>query len=366
MTGQPMGQISLSQGFFQMNTLPVGIIIYMTIMIVMNRNYEPEITRRFKAPVFMLFVLLISDNIDYYLYSTHDTSLLHVLTVVTGYSLRIVIMVAMARIAARNDHVKHKKLYAIPAAVCVCLCISALFTHLIFWYGEDGSIQRGPLAFTPHITALFYAVIFGYKGIDAIKKEKKEEGLIIMVGCVLTCACTAIEMIFSFRGALIGAMSLIIVFYYLHIHMECFKVDSLTGAYNRISFRADVDRYDGHIKGLIMIDLNDLKKLNDVQGHDEGDRALKTLAYKTGKCIPQGCYLYRIGGDEFAVLCTDSVLASMKELKRSIKTAMESTKYTWAVGCAEFTSKDAEFSSVYRRADKDMYNDKTLMKGGAP
>lgn len=355
------------QGFFQLNTLPVGIIIYMIIMVSVNRNYEPEITKRFKIPIFMLLALIIDDNVDYYLFETGSISIVHVVTALVGYNLRINILVAMMFIILRNDCDRRKYLLIIPATICLILSSLALFTDMVFWYDPvDGHICRGPLAYVPHMTSVIYMAVLVYEGWKCIRKEKVEEGLIIVIGCILNAISIAVEMLFALRGILMGTIALIIVFYYLYIHTQYFKTDILTGALNRISFRADGDRYKGRIRGLMMIDLNNLKMINDTCGHEEGDTALKTLAYRVGRCLPQGCYLYRTGGDEFAVMCTLASEPDLPEIKRSIKREMENTKYRWAVGYAEFLEPEEEFSKVLRRADAEMYKDKTAMKGGTP
>lgn len=90
------------------------------------------------------------------------------------------------------------------------------------------------------------------------------------------------------------------------------RTDSLTGLLNRRGFRERLeiekvrsDRY-GHRFMLVYLDLDDLKKINDLQGHHEGDRALVSLA----EVIKRNCrftdFAGRLGGDEFAIVFSET------------------------------------------------------------
>ena len=361
-----MTQDSILQGFVQLNALPIELVIYMIAMIILNRKYEPEITKKIRFPVVLLLLLILDDNVDYYFYQINETSIKHIIIAFIGYNLRINTMLSMIFVVLRNNHNKYKNYLVIPAAICLVLTSTALFTHWVIWYDIDGTKHHGILGYVPHIVSAFYTFYLVIMCIRTMKKEKFEEGLVILLACILISIGTLTESIFHVRGVLMGAISLIIVLYYLYVHNEYFKIDTLTGVYNRLSFRADTDLYKGQISGLFMIDLNDLKTLNDKYGHDEGDRALKTLAYNVNKILPPKCYLYRTGGDEFTILCTIKAPdLNYDELKKIIKKEAENTTYSWAVGYAKFNNPDEEFNLVYKRADKNMYEDKTLMKGGS-
>lgn len=87
------------------------------------------------------------------------------------------------------------------------------------------------------------------------------------------------------------------------------RTDSLTGLLNRRGFlekleleKARSDRYD-HQFLVAYLDLDGLKEINDTQGHQEGDRALISLAARVKKsCRQSGDFAARLGGDEFVVV----------------------------------------------------------------
>ena len=158
----------------------------------------------------------------------------------------------------------------------------------------------------------------------------------------------------------------------MEIKAELFR-DALTGVKNKSAYRNTESKTDALIKenicedfSIFVFDLNDLKKINDNLGHDEGDkyiRAGSSFICNTFKHSP----VFRIGGDEFAAILTGSDFDIREELKNSIKEQVESNKRNGgvviAVGSADYASgHDTCLLDVFKRADKEMYEDKHRLK----
>lgn len=124
--------------------------------------------------------------------------------------------------------------------------------------------------------------------------------------------------------------------------------------------------------GIVMVDLNNLKAINDTLGHDKGD------AYLVGAC-QQVCRVYahspvyRIGGDEFLVILEGSDYGARDERYRELTEKFMASRadadrplwecYSAAGGMAVFEAgRDASVEDVFRRADVAMYADKQAMK----
>jgi diguanylate cyclase (GGDEF)-like protein len=351
------------QEFWQLNMIPVGVVLFMFVFVFSNKTYEPELTKRLLIPIVGLLIVIIDDNIDYHLIMIHDSSIFHRYIAVVGYNMRIIILLSLIFLVLRNKEWKYKPLLTIPGSVCIVLTSLALFTDKVFYYDYNtGVIVRGPLAFTPHITLGIYVLGLFVYGCYRARTHYAEEGNIIVLGCLINCLATFVECKYSLRGILMGTIALIVVFYYLYIHVEAFKLDPLTGCFNRMTMKADSKRYANKLKGLFVLDLNNLKEINDTQGHQEGDKAIKTLVKEVSKCLPANCYLYRTGGDEFVIFVMDSVTKDLKDIYTDIVASMKNTKYTWAVGYASFTFCDNVFESVLKTADDLMYDQKFRFK----
>ena len=150
-------------------------------------------------------------------------------------------------------------------------------------------------------------------------------------------------------------------------------VDSLTNVKNKLAYDDTVEYINKKIRNgtaefaVIMCDLNYLKHINDNLGHIAGDEAIRKTALILCKAFPLST-VFRIGGDEFAVLPTGLDYARIDEKLDALMTMIESQRnisdnylerISLAFGCAVFErGKDTTYQEVFERADKIMYEEK--------
>ena len=150
-------------------------------------------------------------------------------------------------------------------------------------------------------------------------------------------------------------------------------VDSLTNVKNKLAYDDTVEYINEKIRNgtaefaVIMCDLNYLKHINDNLGHIAGDEAIQKTASILCKAFPLST-VFRIGGDEFAVLPTGLDYARIDEKLDALKAMLESQRnmsdnylerISLAFGCAVFErGKDTSYQEVFERADKIMYEEK--------
>src|SRR4051812_33233694 len=101
--------------------------------------------------------------------------------------------------------------------------------------------------------------------------------------------------------------------------------DSLTGVSNRRAFDAALERAARTREpyALILIDLDDFKRINDEQGHPAGDEVLRTVAAAAAGIARRGDCVARIGGDEFAVLAPGAGASGILRLLRDLREAIQ-------------------------------------------
>lgn len=150
-------------------------------------------------------------------------------------------------------------------------------------------------------------------------------------------------------------------------------VDSLTNVKNKLAYDDTVEYINEKIRNgtaefaVIMCDLNYLKHINDNLGHMAGDEAIQKTASILCKAFPLST-VFRIGGDEFAVIPTGLDYSRIDEKLDALKTMLESQRtisdnylerISLAFGCAVFErGKDTSYQEVFERADKIMYEEK--------
>lgn len=153
--------------------------------------------------------------------------------------------------------------------------------------------------------------------------------------------------------------------------------DELTGIKNKNAFVECSQAIDKRIQsidkeldfGIIMCDVNDLKRINDTRGHYYGDEILQRASHMICD-IFQNSQVYRIGGDEFVVVLAGEDLQIREELlenlrRESYANGRSRSGPVVASGIAVFEpATDARFSDVLKRADRQMYENKRLLKFG--
>ncbi len=149
------------------------------------------------------------------------------------------------------------------------------------------------------------------------------------------------------------------------------NMDALTGVKNRHAYLMAEERLNGQIAedpdikfAITVLDLNDLKKVNDLEGHNAGDQYIREacrMICNTFKHSP----VFRIGGDEFAVIsqgsdyeCIEELTGQMAENNRK---ALENGGIVIACGMAKRAGEDS-VAPVFERADENMYENKTSLK----
>lgn len=342
----------------QLNFLAVVATLFMGFFLIVNKKYEPALTSFFQPMFYFLIILICVDNIDYKMLDEHLASSAHTLFAVAGYNMRILILLRLVTIMDYNVTGRIHKWLSLPMIINFGILLLSFQTHLVFWYDAAGNTHRGMFGYSTHVTMICYMVYAAYLAYISYEKGSRTESMIIVIEGALGIIGTLVELACSVRGILAGVIALDMVFYYLHLHICKFYRDPLTGALNRASFYADLKQYAGRITAIYSIDLNGLKETNDTNGHEAGDRLLKTATVSLSDCLVPGCYLYRTGGDEFVILCISASRHQIQRLTARLFDAQGSS-CDFAFGMHEFI-KDSQ--TTFKLADDAMYANKRNMK----
>ena len=149
------------------------------------------------------------------------------------------------------------------------------------------------------------------------------------------------------------------------------NIDALTGVKNKHAYlmtEAQMDRQIAEHRqppfALVIFDVNDLKKINDTSGHQAGDQYIRQACE-----IICGIFahspVFRVGGDEFAVIAQGKDYACIEELLQKVSDRNSSSSRTGGIviacGMARF-EHDECVATVFDRADRNMYENKSSLK----
>ncbi len=154
---------------------------------------------------------------------------------------------------------------------------------------------------------------------------------------------------------------------------KLYRLDQLTGLWNRFRIKEfiayELERYKRDLKhfGLLMIDIDDFKKINDSYGHSFGDRVLVTLTNEIGKKIRSSDLFGRWGGEEFLIVSPNRDRASALDFAEKIRHLVEQLEFengkkiTVSIGATLNRSDDSELLLV-DRVDEALYKSKSENK----
>ena len=166
--------------------------------------------------------------------------------------------------------------------------------------------------------------------------------------------------------------------YFEHFHGLAYT-DELTRLNNKTAYGERIEMLNEEMRmgrarfAVVVVDINDLKKINDSYGHDRGDILIQGVSGVLKNVFGQSS-CYRIGGDEFAIIITTHEVGDIQKLIDAFEAGMSEfaetneeifgIKVSAAIGYSPYIrSSDNEYSQVFRRADTAMYGNKHEKKG---
>jgi diguanylate cyclase (GGDEF)-like protein len=155
------------------------------------------------------------------------------------------------------------------------------------------------------------------------------------------------------------------------------QTDSLTGLYNIRMFNEvwqrehDACERNGGIYALLMIDMDKLKEINDVFGHEAGNSAITLVAQSLQRSIRNTDHAARFGGDDFAVLLPGAspevAEAVIKRVRHNVyKTTLDlrsrMIRCSVSIGVVNYPKDSKDMRELRSLADDNMYRDKELRR----
>lgn len=201
--------------------------------------------------------------------------------------------------------------------------------------------------------------------------------IILGIGIIIDIAC---YYIFSSSSSVIFAL-LAFIAYTLVVFVTSIlettrkaQLDSPTGLLNKSRWNELMQNVhlDEDVIGMVMIDLNDLKIVNDLYGHEVGDQMIYDFSKILKESFPPSCAICRWGGDEFVIMTENKDTEKLEQYIENLDNAV--IKYnsdltrrylSFAVGyCISTDYPEADHTELLKIADSKMYSHKNKIKKG--
>lgn len=263
----------------------------------------------------------------------------------------------------------------IPLAVLAVILTISLFNGCVFYYDSDMNYHRGPILYIPLIITYGYIIAC----IKYFGKIARENGTLTTVFVFFfPVLCGVIQIVVYEAPVLTLGITAATLLIYINAMLKLVSVDSLTRISTRYEFMKYLEKRMDTLKKnetlyLLFIDIDEFKQINDIFGHNEGDRALKIVAGVLEEvCNTTSGFCGRIGGDEFAIVQTIYKSEKIDFVYNYIHSYLDKTlknielKYSLklSIGYAEYTDEIGSIDELVSLADQEMYNVKKSKQVG--
>ena len=356
------------------------LLLLLLIILYIKRDIYNFSGKLFKYMIVLNILLSMFEGFTY-LFNEVDSSIARLI----HYSLNFIVFLLTPLIGSlwaiyldfkifkSRDHIKKNFYYLHPFSLGVVLLAVNFFVPVLFSISEDNVYSREPFIMVNAVALyvlLIYVAYFALKNRNNVDKKIFYGSLLFLgfpaLGGVLQMAFYGVSTMFSMFALGIFAT-------YITLETMGTSRDSLTGLFTRVKANEYINEliYKQSNFGVLMIDLDDFKYLNDNHGHNEGDKLLVGFGEILTKLFDKDAIVSRFGGDEFLIIKKNFVLDDFDFYKKEIYSELlNETKHNklyknfkFSIGCSIYENgyiKSGE--ELIIEADNKMYLNKSENK----
>lgn len=272
------------------------------------------------------------------------------------------------------ERLKKRWFYFQPMIINTIFIIINLFTPFIFSVDKNNVYTREPFMWLIVVLNTIILIYMWYLAYTNKERINREIILAMLIFVLIPSIAAVIQVLVYGAFILWPIMSVTIVVAYIFLETISTSKDYLTGLLCRHRVDDYIDYYINTRKnfGLIIIDLDDFKSINDQYGHIHGDKALKIFSKVLSYVFRNAKLIGRYAGDEFIIVTdvideNDIKLYSVelnKQLNKELIITNVPYKIRFSIGYHNWNSDDnLDYETLINLTDKNMYKNKELNKG---
>lgn len=349
---------------YEINAIGIIIDIFLIALCCLNTTIDKNRRNGIFICAVLLFIVSTLANIKSYIMNNNIYNTSIILTLIQSICFMITPMLpCLLLVNYTNVKIGYKISFLVPIIVNFILCIATNFTPILFGFTNELLYIRGTLYILPIIIACITLMFSLHHLATKANYLLLSDNIFLIVILSTSALCFLFEKIFDFSYFFYNVSSVCILVYFAAINgFECRK-DVLTKTFNRNYLESYLPKIEKKSAVLLMLDLNNLKKLNDSLGHLNGDMMIVKLASTLISCFGDKGRIFRYGGDEFLVVVTN--YKYFDEIDDFIKRFNELSKLegiSVAYGYSMYIPNENTIESAIKEADSNMYSFKREMK----
>ncbi len=348
---------------------PFSTLFIFIIILCMDKIFSKYVKRLFLIKTALIGVIILATWADRCLSVMYLNGMAwkwRTLTTFLNFSLSPIPPMILSMIYYKNEKFEIKRIYYYLVIINFFLCVASIFTGWIFSISPDNVYKRGPLFIFPFLVSGFYMlsmIHFTMKQKDM--PSRKSEAFFLILIMIITAVASILEVAFVVRFMLWSTTEITVIIYFLVLTTQELLYDPLTGVFSKVAYSKKLEQI--REKGgctIAIIDMNNLKLLNDTYGHSAGNRAILNMSKSVLRSKKQSMRLYRYAGDEFVLIdkfgTADKMHSALDKAQNSCGW-VDGVKISFAFGIAECENGD-DLDECFAKADREMYKQKRIMK----
>ncbi|MCR4896627.1 MAG: PAS domain-containing protein [Lachnospiraceae bacterium] len=342
------------------NYIMVAELLGLWVMLGSNVHLKKRTITATRIVIILIFVEAICWSVERYTREIGYLTWTRILLTPTIYLLHPIIMLGIMDMTESVK--KNRILLYLPVLISAPLLYSSQWTHLFYWFDENNLYVAADsiLKYYPYILFFLYVIAFVGSFFVRYARYGTAERKGILISIVAASIGALLHVVFDIYADYSTLFASLLLIYYLSLYVLTAKEDPLTHLMNRQCYYADSENLKEHITAVVSVDMNDLKKINDTQGHDVGDQALQTVADCLTVTRLKNKKVYRIGGDEYAIFYLGRTEEQVKSDIELMRAALAQTPYVCAFGYRMVEKGEVEKAMI--SADQAMYSNKAELK----
>lgn len=361
----------------QLNIFMVILLLSIAVHARLNLNRKEEVHRLFLTLICLTIFILILEILSVVLNSTEYIDFIVAQKVVDtlGFTLTPLVPITATLYAYKRTN-KYRKIsidkliwLAVPLIINSILSLGSYHFNWIFTINAENLYVRGPLFIVSPMTSYFYYTLHVLVLYNNHKNVSREELTVISSLTLIPAILSIFQLYYFIYLTIWNSVGIAVVINYIFIMHEQAKRDPLTGLGNRMAYDeylAIWSKKSNIIISVVNIDLDGFKSINDIFGHQEGDKVLKFFARQLEEVFVGIGVAIRWGGDEFILLLNEKNRERLenyiKALNDKIDAYNESNEMAYSIqfscGIAIFDDSYDNVHEFIRHSDKLMYEEK--------
>ncbi len=344
---------------------PLLILLFFGVMVLLDKLFSQKIKRLFLLEIFLQLLLMAVTSLDQYFAALGDAGMawrLRSITTCLNFVIGPCSPMIMVLIYDTGVSGKMSKMLYLPQLINAVLSVLSLWNGWIFSVNSSNLYRRGPLFPTSLTVGFFYLltlIVFSVK--QQNKPNRRAETTFLTAAFIGIGSAVCMELFFHMKFMIWNVSSVCVVLYYLLLTTQKILYDSMTGTYSRVAYERQMEKLNfKHPCTIAMIDINNLKQLNDRYGHSTGDLAICSVTEAVLIHKSRHMKLYRYGGDEFVLIssriCEVEMKCVLKAAQKYCGTISE-LPISFSYGVANHQKGDDIYKAIYY-ADETMYRNK--------